>query len=140
MPVNWSYCLLGLLSVALTGAEAQERKPAQEVRVSAKPYAPASTVLRVETDLVEVGVVVRSHDGRAIPGLTRENFVLTDQGQPRELTYFAVETPGIKSESPQTAETGAGGGSPAVAVSDRQPAGTPPRFIALYFEDFGTSG
>jgi hypothetical protein len=32
MPVNWLHCLLGLLSIALTGAEAQERKPAQDVK------------------------------------------------------------------------------------------------------------
>jgi len=140
MPVKWSYCLPGLFGIALSAAEAQDLKPPQEVRVSAKPYVPASNVLRVETELVEVGVVVRSHDGRAIPGLKRENFVLTDQGQQRELTYFSVETPGLKGGGQQPTENLAGGASRAVAVSDRRPAGAPPRFIVLYFEDFGTSG
>jgi len=37
-------------------------------------------------------VVLRAHDGHAISALKREDFELTDQGQPRELTYFAVET------------------------------------------------
>ena len=44
---------------------------AQEVRISAKPYVPAPEALRVETDLIEVGVVVRDHDGHAIAGLKR---------------------------------------------------------------------
>jgi VWFA-related protein len=140
MRIHWLHCLLGLVCIALIGAEAQERKPVQEFRISAKPYVPAPVVLRVETDLVEAGVVVRSHDGRAIPGLKRENFVLTDQGHVRELTYFAVETPGAKDGNRQGAANEAGGASPAVAASDRQSASSPPRFIVLYFEDFGTSG
>jgi VWFA-related protein len=113
---------------------------AQEVRISAKPYVPAPVTLRVETDLIEVGVVVRDHDGHAIPGLKRENFVVSDQGSPRELTFFAVETPGIRRVNPQTASPA----SPAVGATAEQPAppgvAAPPRFIALYFEDFGTNG
>jgi VWFA-related protein len=112
---------------------------AQEVRISAKPYVPAPVALRVETDLIEVGVVVRSHDGHAISGLKREDFVVTDQGSPRELTFFAVETPGVRRVNPQTASPA----SPAVGATAEQPgtagAAAPPRFIALYFEDFGTN-
>ena len=112
---------------------------AQEVRISAKPYVPAPVALRVETDLIEVGVVVRNHDGRAIGGLKREDFVVSDQGSPRELTYFAVETPGARSVNPQTASPAA----EATGTTAEQPgpsgAAAPPRFIVLYFEDFGTN-
>ena len=123
-----------LLAALVAGAQA-----IPEIRVSAKPYVPAPVALRVETDLIEVGVVVRNHDGRAIGGLKREDFVVIDQGLPRELTFFSVETPGVKGGGQQPTENLAGGASRAVAVSDRQPAGAPPRFIVLYFEDFGTS-
>ena len=108
-------------------ANAQE---VREIRISAQPCTPAA--LRVDTNLVEVRVVVRSHDGRAISGLKREDFELSDQGQPRELTYFAVETPEALT----------------IAAVGRQAPATPPkpasaptqhRFIALYFEDFGTN-
>ena len=129
-------CLLAAL-----GAGAQE---VPEVRVSAKPYTPAPLALRVETDLVEVGVVVRGHSGQSISGLKRENFAVTDQGSPRELTYFAVETPGAVRAVPPKETAGGGSASPAVGSTTMPPeqngAAPRPRFIALYFEDFGTNG
>ena len=127
-----------LLAAFVAGAQA-----VPEIRVSAKPYAPTPLALRVETDLVEVGVVVRGHDGQAISGLKRENFVVTDQGSPRELTYFAVETPGAARGGPPTATAGGGLASPSVAATTKPPeqsgVAPRPRFIALYFEDFGTN-
>ncbi len=123
-------------------ALAQDPKPPQEIRISAKLYTPAPAPLRVETDLIEVGVVVRNHDGRAIPKLKRENFVLTDQGAARELTYFAVETPGLRPENSPMAAIAAGA-TPSSSPNAEQPAtagATPhPRFIVLYFDDFGTN-
>lgn len=129
-------CLLAALAAGAQGVP--------EIRVSAKPYVPAPLALRVETDLVEVAVVVRGHGGQAISGLKRENFVVTDQGSPRELTYFAVETPGAIRGGPPTATAGGGLASPAVGATTKPPehsgAAPRPRFIALYFEDFGTNG
>jgi len=140
MSIHWlnfrgASCLLAALAAGVI-------TEAQEVRISAKPYTPAPVALRVETDLIEVGVVVRNHDGRAIPGLKREDFVVTDQGSPRALTYFAVETPGVRSVNPQAAVSGGGLASPSAGATAEQPVPTggaaPPRFIALYCEDFGT--
>ncbi len=108
---------------------------AQEIRISAKPYTPAPVALRVETDLIEVGVVVRGHDGHAISGLKREDFTVADQGSQRELTYFAVETSGFQGGIPQTAAP------PTVAAGEQSgPAGAAAqrRYIVIYFEDFGT--
>lgn len=130
-------CLLAALAAG-TAVNAQDSKPAQEVpevRISARPYVPAPVALRVETDLVEVGAVVRNHEGHAIAGLKREDFAVTDQGSPRELTYFSIETPGAVRGSQQGADP------QSAAALLKQPVVTaPPRFIALYFEDFGTSG
>jgi len=133
MSIDWlnfrgTTCLLAGLAA---GFVAQ----AQEIRISAKPYTPAPVALRAETNLIEIGVVVRGHGGHAILGLKREDFAVTDQGSPRELTYFAVETSGTIGETPQPA-------SPSSAASLQQPgpgsATAQHRFIALYFEDFGT--
>ncbi|HVO99123.1 MAG TPA: VWA domain-containing protein [Bryobacteraceae bacterium] len=126
-----------LAAIAAVATHAQDRKPAQEVpevRISAKPYVPASVALRVGTDLVEVGVVVRNHDGHAISGLKQEDFAVTDQGSSRELTYFSIETPGAVRGSPQTANLPSAAATKQLAVVTTQP-----RFIALYFEDFGTN-
>ena len=91
-----------------------------------------------------MGVVVRGHDGQAISGLKRENFVVSDQGSPRELIYFAVETPGAVRGGPPTAIGGGGLASPAAGATTKPPeqsgVAARPRFIALYFEDFGTNG
>src|SRR5277367_2073714 len=64
----------------------------QEVRVSAKPYIPSVLTLRVQSDLVEVGVVVRGHNGHAIAGLQKEDFQILDHGAPRDIASFTVET------------------------------------------------
>jgi VWFA-related protein len=130
-------------AVCLLAALAAGAQEVPEVRVSAKPYAPAPLALRVDTDLVEVGVVVRGRDGQAISGLKRENFVVSDQGSPRDLIYFAVETPGAARGDPPTAIASGGLASPAVGSTTKQPEhsgrAARPRFIALYFEDFGTN-
>jgi hypothetical protein len=123
MPIHWLNlrCTSACLFAALAAGDAQEQPPAQqvrEVRISARPYVPAPNPLRVETDLVEVGVVVRNHDGRAISGLKRENFAVKDEGASRELTYFAVETPGVGGGNSQKPDSG-GAASPAPGVHIR---------------------
>lgn len=104
----------------------------QEVRVSAKAYAPVSPNLRVESDLVEVAVVVRGHDGRTIAGLTKEDFQVLDQGKAQEITHFVVET--------AAGSTGAAGpASRAARTGNPSGAARRPRFIALYFDNFATN-
>lgn len=137
MPINRYLCGVAYLLAGIAAAvvtDAQELAQVPEIRVSAQPYVPAPAALRAETDLVEVGVVVRDHNGRAISGLKREDFIVKDQGSSRDLSYFAVETPGVAHERPPTA---ADGGGPASARS--APITDQTRFIALYFEDFGTN-
>lgn len=105
--------------VALFGALAStlyaqpQPQPPPEIRLTGRPYF-GTPALHVETNLVEVAVVVRDRDGRPIPGLKRESFAVTDEGRKRDLSYFAVEAQ-----------------APAKAVQK-------PRFIALFFDDFGT--
>ncbi len=114
---------------------AQESRLPPEVRVSAKPYAPGSLTLRAESDLVEVGTVVRGHNGHAIPGLGQKDFQLLDQGAPREITYFAVESGAGVAASPLT-----GTRAPAITPQSPSMAARPPRFIALFFDDLNTNG
>ena len=71
---------VALLWAALILA-AQPPAPAQEVRVSSRPYAPSPFVLRVDTNLVETGVVVRDRNGHAIAGLTQGDFKIFDDGK-----------------------------------------------------------
>jgi VWFA-related protein len=96
---------------------AQESIPPGEVAFRASNWAPrAQYVLKAETRLVEVGVVVRDSRGHSVGGLTRDDFTIQEGGKPREITAF-------------TAETAA---SPTAAPA----ASTPPaRYLGLLFDD-----
>src|SRR5580704_10233895 len=51
---------------------------------------------RVNTRLVEVDVVVRSHD-QAVTGLTKDDFRILDNGKPQDIVTFSVRSSPAKS-------------------------------------------
>ncbi|HKO05458.1 MAG TPA: VWA domain-containing protein, partial [Candidatus Acidoferrales bacterium] len=55
--------------------------------------APKAPVLRVETRLVQIGVIVRDKNGEA-RNLAKDDFAVFDRGKPRELSVFSVEAGG----------------------------------------------
>lgn len=98
----------------------------QEVRVSSRPY--TTFRLHSETNQVQVNVVVRDRTGRAISGLKQSDFQILDEGKPRDIVSFSVESqPGSS-----------------VAATGADAARTPPaaprklRFIAMFFDDLST--
>ncbi|HWP43597.1 MAG TPA: VWA domain-containing protein [Blastocatellia bacterium] len=50
-----------------------------------------SDVIRIETQLVQVDVLVNDKDNRPVKGLTREDFELYDNGKPQTITHFSFE-------------------------------------------------
>ncbi len=60
------------------------------------PQSPAQkqddAVLRVETELVQVEVVVTDKNGKMVRDLRREDFELKEDGKPQDVTYFSVGT------------------------------------------------
>ncbi len=48
-------------------------------------------VIKVTTRQVQVSVVVHDRKGQPVTGLTQEDFVIYDKGQPQQIRYFAVE-------------------------------------------------
>lgn len=105
--------------------------PQDEVRVRSSAYWPRSRyTLRVDTSLVEVGVVVRDGKGRTVGGLSRDNFEIDDAGKKREITVFSPETSlrtvaAVAREQPAAAEA---------AITQASP-----RFVALLFDDLTIS-
>jgi VWFA-related protein len=79
---------LGLLAVSALAAMAQS----DEVRASAHDYTPPQLRLAVESKLVQVEAVVRDRHGRAIAGLKQTDFEIVDEGKPREIAAFSVES------------------------------------------------
>ncbi|REJ78391.1 MAG: VWA domain-containing protein [Acidobacteria bacterium] len=55
-------------------------------------FAQDNDTITVDTTLVDVGVMVRSKDGRAVKGLSKENFKVFDNGQEQEIVLFSDET------------------------------------------------
>jgi VWFA-related protein len=116
--------LAWLLAIAATVCGQQTFEPG-EMRASSGAYRPRRQfIVRVDTKLVEVGVVVRDSHGRAVPGLTRNDFEISDEGKKREISNFVVET-----SAPPAVEPGTG----------QRPAAAPQRvsqrYVGLLFDD-----
>jgi VWFA-related protein len=103
----------------------------EEVRVSSRPYVPFH--LRVDSNLVQVNVVVRDHAGHAVSGLKQADFRLSEQGKPREIASFSVDSRLAAGATTPSAE-----GKPSTSA-EASATPSPMRFLALYFDDYGTS-
>ena len=111
---------------------AQQNIPPNEVTFRASNWAPRTQyVLKAETRLVEVGVVVRDSRNHSVGGLTRGDFIVEEGGKPRVITAFTAET------ATQPAATAPKIRQPASAPTPVTPtASTPPaRFLGLLFDD-----
>jgi VWFA-related protein len=109
--VTWLF-LIVLLPVLSAMGRKQPRQPRQE-----------PGVVQVTTHLVQVNVIVKDSHGQLVPGLTRDDFTLTDDGKPQKISAFLVEqshTPAAIPPVPPDFFTNIterqAGGSPAVTI------------------------
>src|ERR1017187_9098032 len=125
-PMRW----LGLSLASALLAAAQP----DEVHVSAHVYTPPQVRLAVQSQLVQLEVVVRDQRGRSVGGLKQGDFEILDEGTPRAMAAFSVETP----EPWPAAELAAAPRSNTASASS-QPATRPPaaplRSTLLFFDD-----
>lgn len=63
--------------------------PAQQPE---SPSAPERAVIRVQTRLVQVTVVVQDRKGEPVSGLTKDDFTLLDGGQPQTISFFSQQS------------------------------------------------
>jgi VWFA-related protein len=122
-----------VFAVVATILRAQPAWGPDEIRSTNHPYEPPSaTALKVQTNLVEVAVVVRDSHGRAIGALSKDDFAIYDEGKKREITAFSFQT------AAGTAPAAANGNVPGVASAPAETAKSaePARFVALYFDDY----
>ena len=119
---------LGLLTVIRA---AQTLSPG-EVTVRSWRYQMSPSALRVRTNEVQVGVVVRDGKGHAVSGLARSDFAVFDDGKPQSLSSFAVE-------HRQVFDTTGATLPPTPNRPTAQPSPPPrPHYVALYFDDLNT--
>ena len=87
--------------------------------------------LRVRKNVMVVGVVVRDSKGRAVGGLRKEDFRISDNGKRQEISSFSVETSLAASAPAQP--------SPAAPAAKPGPEAATPvapfTYLAFYFDD-----
>ncbi len=111
-----------------------------EIRWGSRPYSPPSAnAIHVQTNIVQVPVVVRDSKGKAVAGLKQSDFTLTDEGHPVKIASFTVENystaPFAVPQAPQIVDASL----PPIPISAPvNPPPPPPRYIALFFDDFST--
>lgn len=140
-----AFATLGLIACfafLISRSFAQTLTPG-EVRISSRPYHPQSQGLRRESRLVQIEVVIRDINGRAVGGLTRDNFVVLDSGHLRDIDEFSVENssePALSSAKPQSAASPATSPAQPAPVQPSTPEAAPyvPRWILLFFDDINT--
>jgi len=112
---------------------AQTKWEADEVRSTNHIYElPAPVTLKVQADLVEVGVVVRDARGRVVGGLQQSDFRILDDGKERPVTAFSVET----SSAAAAASNGVARTESPPGTEKRVPV---ERSVVLFFDDLSTA-
>src|SRR5262249_3691066 len=88
-------------------------------------------ILRVSTRLVQVNALVEDKSGNPVADLTREDFILTEKGQPQTISLFSMES----SRPPETAKP-----LPPNTFTNRSEyrAGTPPSVTAVLLDGLNT--
>ncbi|HUB81246.1 MAG TPA: VWA domain-containing protein [Bryobacteraceae bacterium] len=112
---------------------AQEPQASDEIRLSSQPYVAQGVVFHAESRLVEVGVAVRDGHGRAVAGLTRENFRIYDDGKERPVAAFS-EYQGGSSAAIVAPGTGQIPAKEAPARTEASVARRT-RYLAVFFDD-----
>jgi VWFA-related protein len=97
----------------------------------ARPYTPQpENAIRVQTNMVEVGVVVRDAHGKVVGGLAQSDFEVFDNNKPQNISFFSVE----KTDRPVAVVPASP--SPNTPASAPMPAPAPrPRYIAFFLDD-----
>jgi VWFA-related protein len=89
------------LAAAQAPAPAAAPTPAPSASPAPEAASPSSASFPTQVDVVTVDVVVTDKKGQAITGLTKKDFVVTEEDAPQPITDFeAVQLPATTSEKP----------------------------------------
>jgi VWFA-related protein len=108
-----------------------------EIRWGSRPYVPQSAnAIRVQTNIVQVPVVVRDSRGKAVGGLKKSDFQLFDDGHPVAIASFSVENfSAVPAPTPQAPQVVDASLPPAPSMNPMNAPPPPARYIALFFDD-----
>ena len=95
----------------------------------------SAVTFKVRVNLVQVRVIVREPSGKAVGNLTREDFLLYDQGKLQNVTNFSVETPETRLERVAAAVKTQENASEQASKTPT----LPERFASMVFDDIHLS-
>ncbi len=122
------------------GAFLAAAQQADEVRVSAHFYTPPQFHLTAQVQLVQLEVVVRDPRGRTVSGLKQADFEILDEGKPRAIAAFSVETRGQAPAATPLAAAAAPSATASPGSVPPTPSPPAPRSTLLFFDDLHASG
>ena len=95
----------------------------------------SAATFKVRVNLVQVRVIVRDSSGKPIDNLTRQDFLLYDQGKLQNISNFSVETAETRLQrATMAAKTQEDATTPGDTSASKAPV-LPQRFVALVFDD-----
>ena len=80
---------------------------------------------RIDIQVINVDVLVTDRDGRPVPGLTRDDFEIFDDGQPVEITNFYADAALVSASGPAAPDLS----GPTAVPADR------PNTLAFFFDN-----
>lgn len=122
-------CFAGVVLASVFSVAGQAPTPTTpDVFISEAAFMPVS-VFEASTALVNVDVVVRDPDGHTVANLTKDDFLLEDNGKPRAITSFRVfRSAGAAADSAPASTAAPAAAAPPVI----------PRYVAMFFDDLHT--
>jgi VWFA-related protein len=117
-------------------AASQEAVPKPKADVGSEISQVDSTAtFKVRVNLVQVRVIVRDSLGKPIDNLTRQDFLLYDQGKLQSISNFSVETAQTRQQRAATIAKTQADASAGDDTAGHKPPVLPERFVALVFDD-----
>jgi len=96
---------------------------------------PPTFKMEVQRNVVIVRVVVRDQRGNTVGTLRQDDFRLFDNGKPRPISHFTVETSAAKPAPESKAQRSLGSSNGDGDEAETTPQVTPLRYLGLYFDD-----
>jgi len=138
-------CLAELVAQAPTPFASPATPSSQNSSAASAPEIVAqdtSATYKLNVNLVLVRVVVRDPQGKPVPNLKKDDFLLLDNRKPQIISTFSVETPAshVVAPSAHTAVVKDDSAPADAAPSPTTAVQLPQRFVALYFDDVHLEG
>jgi VWFA-related protein len=119
-----------------TPANSQESAPKPKTDTGSEiSQVESAATFKVRVNLVQVRVIVRDSSGKPVDNLTRQDFLLYDQGKLQTISNFSVETAQTRLQRAAAVAKTQEDASATGDGSGNKPPVLPERFVALVFDD-----